>query len=165
MVICGNLASEIALYPNPNSTLIQSTSTTDKGNTTNSLFVRSSSQPGLFYLPYTFVGASSPFPRVLSVVGFLPNKKIPSPPTLSRHLLVPSNATTTTTTNNTNNTTSPHLYAMLNECLKSERMSAIVLLAENWYAIINSITEKDKTGYPIESHHYQMKYIYVLYPH
>src|SRR5689334_21796158 len=66
---CGNLICEVDLHPNPNLSLFRTLSS-DKGNT-HQTCVTDSDFP-------------SQFPTTLSILGFLPNKKISSPPTLSR---------------------------------------------------------------------------------
>lgn len=77
--------------------------------------------------------ASVSFPSILSVVGFLPAIKIRSPATISRHMIFPSF------------NQDPALCIILNECLKVERMAALVMLANDWFALINSISEKDRS--------------------
>jgi len=103
-LLCGNLSAEIILSPNPTGVLYQ-TMQQEVGST---------------------------FPSVLSIVKFIPNVKIASPPTLSRHIMLPSSPQN-------------HLPMILNESLKSEHMSAVVMLSSNWFALISSVTEKDKT--------------------
>lgn len=75
------------------------------------------------------------FPNKLNIIGFLPNKKLGCLSTLSRHIIIP-----TSTLNNNN------LALILNETLKVEHFSAIIYLGKDWYAVIQSTTEKDKSS-------------------
>ena len=43
------------------------------------------------------------------------------------------------------NTATKHLCILLNESLKDERMVAVVQLGKDWFGLINSLSEKDKT--------------------
>lgn len=74
------------------------------------------------------------FPTTITIVGFLPNKKIPSPPSLSRHIILPIQES------------DKSFCLLLNEALKLERTAAFVMLTTNWHGIINSLSEKDSSG-------------------
>lgn len=80
-------------------------------------------------------------PSKLSVYGFISNKKMQSPTGISRHVVV--------TPNNSS------LCALLNESLRAERMSAIVLLNDTpnkeWFGLITSVTERDKSSGKLEN--------------
>lgn len=64
----------------------------------------------------------------------MPLKKISSPPTLSRHVIFPPP--------NVNS----NFCVLLNESLKTERCAALVYLGKNWYGLITSYTEKEKSS-------------------
>lgn len=60
-------------------------------------------------------------------------KKIPSPPSLSRHFIVPPQ-------------TGSQLCLLLNESLKTEKITALVMFSKDWYGLIHSHIEKEKTS-------------------
>jgi hypothetical protein len=120
----GHLKAQVTLHPNPNISLAR-TLATEKGTSVAMTFSNS-----------TIVELPPSFPTTLSILGFVPLKKLPSPPILCRHIVVPS----------TSNSSSQEFCVLLNDSLKNERMAAIALLAQDWYAIFNSIAERDKSG-------------------
>eukprot|EP01112_Ceratiomyxa_fruticulosa_P011261 TRINITY_DN3043_c0_g3_i2.p1 TRINITY_DN3043_c0_g3~~TRINITY_DN3043_c0_g3_i2.p1 ORF type:complete len:545 (-),score=102.13 TRINITY_DN3043_c0_g3_i2:717-2351(-) len=68
-------------------------------------------------------------PSVLSVIGLLPNKKIMSTPIFSRHAVLPLKSTSDFS-----------LPLLLNEVLKNERSTAIIKLADDWFALLNHMS-------------------------
>lgn len=60
-------------------------------------------------------------------------KKIPSPPTLSRHFLIPTHSNSS-------------FCLLLNESLKNEKTTGLVMFSKGWYGLIHSQMEKEKTS-------------------
>lgn len=110
LLACGNLKCNVSVQPNPNIELFRILSN-QGGNV-----------------------AGGTFPTVLPITGFLPNKKIPSPPAISRHIILPATSTDTT------------MCLLLNEALKAEKTTAFVMLEPDWFAIISSLYEKDSSA-------------------
>jgi hypothetical protein len=83
------------------------------------------------------VTAANAFPTTLSVIGFLPNKRIQSPPSMSRHFVLPAGS-------------GPQpLCQVLHDALRNERMSAIVQFGTQqtpqvpeWLGLLNSVSER-----------------------
>ncbi|KAH3759350.1 hypothetical protein Pelo_8828 [Pelomyxa schiedti] len=98
-LVLGHLEAPISLHPNPLSSLFN-------------LIITNNS------LPPTF-------PTILSIIGFILNKTLPSPANISQHVIIPQNESS--------------LCPMLNHCLYLEHVSAVVLLAANWRGLISSM--------------------------
>lgn len=126
-LVCGHLSSPISLYPNPNS-----------------IFgVHQNLEKVLV-------------PSTISIVGFIPTRKLSCPPSTSRHVILPSTDSSSqlslgssTNGSETNSTNDTALCLLLNECLKSERMTALITLSKERErercALIHSLAEKDRS--------------------
>lgn len=108
-LICAHFTSPIQIFPNPNIVLQHS----------------STYNPNIHGL----------FPKVISIVGFSPLKKMSSIPTLSRHIILP------TLGSELNN-----FIQILNESLRVEQMVAIGYLTNSWFAVLTSFSDKEKSG-------------------
>jgi hypothetical protein len=121
---CGHLLSRVQLHPDPNLTL------------SHYLSCNSDLPPRI--------------PEVLTILGFVHSKNISSPPTLSRHAVLPAslplhdNAMDTSSTTNSENI----LCILLHQCLKAEKAFAVVQLDSSgkWYGLLSSLTEQERTG-------------------
>eukprot|EP01132_Coremiostelium_polycephalum_P000606 gene606-754_t len=114
----GHLNSPITLFPNPITLFKYLNDGTDSSTSS------------------SFSSISKSTSCILSIIGFIPNKQIFNAPSLSRHVIIPL-------VSDSQPGTLPPLCPILNDCLKSEKKTAFVLIQDNWYGMINSIYEND----------------------
>lgn len=111
----GHFARRITLYPNPN----------------------------LSFFQHNIVHTELPrsFPGLLPLIGFMAAAKLPSPPSLSTHAIIPlpSQASLDQGLGITEDDLA--LCLMLNACLKSEKKVGVVQLGHRWFGLISSMNE------------------------
>ena len=77
-------------------------------------------------------GLSSNLPGFFKIVSFVANSEIAAPPIISRHVLTPDDP-------------EPNFAVLLEKSLAEGDMSALVMLADDWYGMLSSIIEAGST--------------------
>jgi hypothetical protein len=72
-------------------------------------------------------------PTVLSIVGTLQQHLVQSPPSLSRHFLIPASDS------------SVAFCHLLLETLRSEKLVALVFLGKDWFGLLQYVADKEQS--------------------
>eukprot|EP00026_Physarum_polycephalum_P004956 Phypoly_transcript_04982.p1 GENE.Phypoly_transcript_04982~~Phypoly_transcript_04982.p1 ORF type:complete len:459 (+),score=83.58 Phypoly_transcript_04982:428-1804(+) len=93
------------------------------------------------------MSSPSSFPSLISIVGFIPNKRIPSPPVVSRYFVLPQPLPLPPSTHPL-----PPLLLVLHDILRTERLTAVARIDEQspaskeWFCLINSVAADEKNA-------------------
>lgn len=116
MVSCGFLRALVTLHPNP----------------------------WLVVPPSAAGSAARRLPNHIDIVGFIDTAQISSPPSVSRHCIVPFSMMASDVPEPGDE--SPFLCSMLHAALRESKASAVAKLADDWYGLISYYTEKSRAG-------------------